>query len=120
MPNIIVPANGEALPKAKFNLSEIMKAAWKHYRFVHANYETWQIERGIVDGSFANALRIAWRLAKEAAAKAEKAMRLASGPNAVRAAAIQQEIDNLKYKTLRYDTVTMRRRLETELAALAA
>ena len=120
MPNIIVPANGEALPKAKFNLSEIMKVARKHYRFVHANYGAWQIERGIIDGSFANALRIAWHLAKEAAVKAEKALRLASGSNAARAEAIQQEIDDLKYKTLRYDTVAMRRRLETELAALAA
>lgn len=103
-----------------FNLSEIMKAAWKHYRFVRAHYADWQIERGIIDGLFANALRIAWRLAKEAAAKAEKALRLASGPNAARVEAIRAEIDNLKYKTLRYDTVAMRRRLETELAALAA
>ena len=120
MPNLIVPVNGEALPKAKFNLSEIMKAAWKHYRFVRANYADWQIERGIIDGTFANALRTAWRLAKEASAEAEKALSLTSGPNAARAEAIQQEIDSLKYKTLRYDTVTMRRRLETELAALAA
>jgi hypothetical protein len=103
-----------------FNLSEIMKAAWKHYRFVYANYGAWQIERGLIDGSFANALRIAWRQAKEAAAKAEKALRLASGPNAARAAAIQQEIAFLTYKPVRYDIVTMRRHLETELASLAA
>lgn len=106
--------------KPVFNLSEIMKTAWKHYRFVHAHYGAWQIERGIIDGSFANALRIAWCQAKEAAAKVEKEHRLATGPNAERAASIQQEIAFLTYKPARYDIVMMRRRLETELACLAA
>lgn len=59
MPNIIVPATGEALPKARYNLSEIMKAAWRRYRSIRARYADWQIAEGIVDASFATALRIA-------------------------------------------------------------
>jgi hypothetical protein len=54
-------------------------------------------------------LKAAWKQAKDGKTQAQR-----------KAEAIRAEIDALQYQTLRYDTVTMRRRLETELAALAA
>lgn len=111
MPNTPVQAAAEGLPK--FSLSQIMSAAWAHYRDIRARYAPWQIERGIVDGSFATALRCAWRQAKEAAKEAL----LAVNPEAIR---IRQEIEMLSYKSARIDIEPMRRRLESQLRALAA
>ncbi|KQZ87355.1 hypothetical protein ASD64_19970 [Mesorhizobium sp. Root157] len=54
-------------------------------------------------------LKKAWAEAKEGLTAQER-----------RAAFIRDEIDALQFKTLRYDTITMRRRLETELASIAA
>ena len=54
-------------------------------------------------------LKFAWEKAKDGKTPAQR-----------RVEAIRAEINSLEYKSLRYDTVTMRRRLETELAALAA
>jgi hypothetical protein len=65
------------------NRSEVMKEAWKHYRWVHATYEAWQIERGIHDGSFANALRVGWRVMK--AKEAEAAKKAAMSPAVIAA-----------------------------------
>lgn len=103
-----------------FDCAAIMRAAWKRFRDIRSQYGAWQIAQGIVDASFAEALRIAWRQAKKAAVEAAKTIKLTTGPNAERAARIQSEIDMLAFKSLRYDTVTMRRRLEAELSALAA
>lgn len=105
---------------SKFDRAAIMRAAWSHYRSIRERYADWQIERGIIDGSFANALRIAWMAAKKEAAEVEKAQRLWNGPNAERAAAIRQEIDLLMYKSLQINIAPMRAKLEAELAALAA
>ena len=102
MPNIIVPANGEALPKIAFTRSEIMKEA---HRYAQAyKGREWSYAYLLKHG-----LKYAWAKAKDGKTPAQR-----------RADAIRAEIDSLKYKTLRYDIVTMRRNLETELAALAA
>jgi hypothetical protein len=66
MPSTIVPAAAEGMPK--FNRSAIMRKAWEKYREFRARYATWQIERRVIDASFANCLRIAWRIAKDEAA----------------------------------------------------
>lgn len=77
MPNTPVPAAAEGMPK--FDLSAIMRKAWAMYREFRVRYAPWQIERGIVDASFSNCLRISWRLAKQdAAEKAAAAKALAS------------------------------------------
>ncbi len=85
-----------------FNRSEIMNEAHRYAR-AYAGRE-WSYAKLLSWG-----LRAAWKEAKEGKTAAQR-----------RAEAIRAEIDALQYKTLRYDTVTMRRRLENELAALAA
>lgn len=50
-----------------FDRSQIMKEAWKRWRDIRATYAVWQIKRGIVDASFSNCLKIAWRIAKREA-----------------------------------------------------
>jgi hypothetical protein len=68
MPNSHVQAAAEGMPK--FDLAAIMRKASEKYRDFRNRYAAWQIARGIVDASFSNCLKIAWRLAKaEAAAR---------------------------------------------------
>lgn len=107
----------------KIDRADVMKAAWIFYRLTHSRYAVWQIKRGIVDGSFAAALRTAWRVAKDQKAKAlqHAAIEAAKkGLNGNRIVSIQNEIAALSYKSLRYDIGVMRRRLEAELANLIA
>jgi len=99
-----------------FNRSEIMKAAWVRCRYVRRSYGQWQFDRGIIDGTFANALRIEWRVAKEAARNAA----VMAGPNASRIEAIRDQIDALKYKSFQINVEPRRRALEAELIALKA
>lgn len=106
-----------------FNRSQIMKAAWTRYRDIHARYGAWQIKRGIVDGSFAHALRCAWSDAKAVAAKEAAKARLdaaMAGPDGERIARVRFEIETLSCKPWRIDIEAMRRTLETELKSLAA
>lgn len=85
-----------------FNRSEIMKAA---HRYAQAyKGREWSYAFLLKQG-----LKAAWAEAKDGLTANER-----------RAASIRAEIDALQYKTLRYDTVAMRRRLETELAGIAA
>lgn len=55
------------------NKSRIFKSAWKIYHSVRKRYAQWQFDRGIVDGSFASALKDAWahekRMVQEAMAR---------------------------------------------------
>ena len=99
-----------------FNRSEIMKAAWVRFRGVRERYAPWQIERGIVDGSFGNALRIEWRIAKEAVRKAAAL----AGPNAAQIEAIRAQIDALKYKSFQMNVEPRRAALQAQLLALSA
>lgn len=85
-----------------FNRSEIMKAA---HRYAQAyKGRQWSYAFLVKHG-----LKAAWAEAKDGLTANER-----------RAASIRAEIDALQYKTLRYDTVAMRRRLVTELAGIAA
>lgn len=110
MPNITVPATGEAMPAAMFNRSAIMKAAWESYRRWHAVRESIHGPRAFDRNEFRFKLQIAWRDAKLAALT----------PLQRRAEAIRAEIDGLKYKSLQINTTPIRARLEAELSALAA
>lgn len=102
MPNIIVPANGEALPKIAFDRAAIMNEAHRYAR-MYAGRE-WSYAKLLSWG-----LKAAWKQAKDGKTPAQR-----------KAEAIRAEIDALQYKSFRYETVAVRRRLETELAALAA
>ncbi|HEV7254078.1 MAG TPA: hypothetical protein VGN97_13415 [Mesorhizobium sp.] len=103
-----------------FDRSEILKDAWRRFRNIRRDYKPWQIERGHVDGSFAHCLRTAWRIAKENAAKEAAEARLATGPNAERAATIRQSIEWLNYAPAHMNVEHSRAALQAELAALAA
>ena len=70
-----VQAAAEGMPK--FDLASIMSAAWAQYRKFRKEYAAWQIERGIVDASFSNCLKIAWRIAKRGRAAASERAALA-------------------------------------------
>jgi len=102
MPNIFVAADGEALPKIAFDRAAIMNEAHRYAR-MYAGRE-WSYAKLLSWG-----LNAAWKQAKDNKTPAQR-----------KAEAIRAEIDALQYKSLRYDTVAVRRRLETELAALAA
>jgi hypothetical protein len=100
MPNTPVQATAEGMPK--FDRAAIMNEAHRYARS-YAGRE-WSYSKLLSWG-----LKAAWAHAKDGKTPAQR-----------RVEAIRAEIDGLKYKTLRYDTIAMRRRLETELAALAA
>ncbi|MBN9250929.1 MAG: hypothetical protein BGO03_11995 [Mesorhizobium sp. 61-13] len=85
-----------------YHRSDIMKAA---HRYAQA-YKGRQWSYAFL---LKHGLKTAWAEAKHGLTTNER-----------RAASIRAEIDALQYKTLRYDTVAMRRRLETELAGIAA
>ena len=105
--------------------AEIMKAAWAAFRKTPS---WWQVG-DLRAKTFANALRQAWARAKfahECAIKdAEIAARKAAELRnyvlkAPEVYAIQRAIDDLKYKSFRYDIAAERRVLEGKLAALVA
>lgn len=91
-----------------FNLSEIMKDAWASYNR-HYAARPW-IKRVFKHQDFAFYLTCAWNRARRAAMSAVERKR----------DQIEKEIAGLQYKPARYDIGTMRRKLETELASLAA
>ena len=67
MPNSLVPAAAEGLPK--FDRAAVMRKAWEIYRDFRARYGEWQIKSKIIDASFSNCLKISWRVAKREAAE---------------------------------------------------
>lgn len=105
-----------------FHLGDIMADAWKRWRMVRESYGAWQIERGIIDGSFATALRTAWRVAKENAAKAARKARLdrvLAGPNGDQAERILGYIYLLDYSSRPLSWIAeQRRELNARLDAL--
>jgi hypothetical protein len=100
MPNTPVQATAEGMPK--FDRVAIMNEAHRYSRS-YAGRE-WSYSKLLSWG-----LKAAWAQAKDGKTPAQR-----------RVEAIKAEIDGLKYKTLRYDTVSAKRRLEAELSALAA
>lgn len=105
MSKITASAAGGAL--SKIDRAAIMRAAWSHYRLSFTR--SWA-RTPFSRSNFAFCLTCAWQKAREAQMTAIEQRRLR----------IEREIDMLKYKSLRYDTVTMQGRLEAELASLAA
>lgn len=91
----------------KIDRAALMRAAWATYRltFTRPGRKT-----PFSRSNFAWCLQCAWQKHHEAR-MSEREKRIAR---------IEHEIDMLKYKSFRYDTVAMQRRLETELASLAA
>lgn len=126
MPNLAVRAAAEGMPKInhttsrRYNPRQIFRAAWKHYRWVRANYAPWQIAQGYINGSFSYALRLTWEHAKDAAKEAALELALTTGPHAGHAAAIRNAIKMLAYKSLRYDVGRMERDLKQQLAQIYA
>jgi len=110
MPNITVPAAGEAMPAARFNRSTIMKAAWESYRRWHSVRESINGPRAFDRKEFAFKLQIAWRDAKLAAMSDIERRR----------EAIRAEIDGLKFKSFQINIDPTRARLTAEMSALAA
>jgi len=109
MPNLTIPATGEALPSRQtFDRRAILIRAWElHNR--HFAARPWLAVR--FDRSyFAHCLAVAWQEAKDARLTA----------TARRAASIKAEIDGLKFKSFQINTEPTRARLEAELRALAA
>lgn len=47
-----------------YNRSEIFAKAHAHVAYIKRTYAPWQIERGIHDASFKNALKVAWANAR--------------------------------------------------------
>lgn len=110
MPNIVVPASGEAMPAVSLDRAAIMNTAWANYRRWHSVRESIHGPRKFDRKEFAFKLQIAWRDAKLAALPLDQC----------RAVAIRAEIDGLKFKSFQINIEPMRARLEAELRALAA
>ncbi|WP_378947748.1 hypothetical protein [Mesorhizobium sp. ANAO-SY3R2] len=89
-----------------------MKAAWRKCRAARTFNGKFLFSRA----AFAKALKEAWFEAKEQAGTLSQEQT----QKAKRAATVRAEIDALQFKSFRYDTVSMRRALETQLAALSA
>ncbi|EYR84255.1 hypothetical protein SHLA_14c000370 [Shinella sp. DD12] len=112
MPNAPVPATAGGMPK--FNRSEIMKAAWAHYRRAVAYVASNPYLRGSVV-RFGDCLKAEWKHAKAEAAKAKRDAAVLA-----RIAALKSEILNLDYKPFGIRIGAERRALVVELSKLEA
>lgn len=121
MPNTIVPATAEGMPK--FNLAAIMSDAWERYCYIRRQYSARQIERGIVDASFSACLKTAWRVAKQNRAKAAdaaKVAKLAGTPAGDRLRALRAALADTDTLSFRYSAAARRTAIKTEIATLTA
>lgn len=107
MPNTIVLATGEALPKKAFDRAAIMKAAWASYNLHFTSRP--HLKRAFNRDDFAWHLHCAWEAAKLVVMSSVERRRFR----------IRQEIAALKYKSFQINTAPIRMELEAELAALA-
>lgn len=105
MPGTTVRANAPAMPK--FNRSEIMKAAWAHYRRAQAYVASNPYLRGSVV-RFGDCLKAEWKRAKAQVAKAKLD------------AAVVARIDALKAEILVLDCKPFGVRIGAERRALVA
>ncbi len=105
MPNAPVPAAAGGMPK--FHRSEIMKAAWAHYRRAQAYVARNPYLRGTLV-RFGDCLKAEWKHAKAQAAKAKLD------------AAVIARIDALKAEILNLDCKPFGIRIGAERAALSA
>lgn len=100
-----------------FNRSQIMKAAWAHFRKAQAYVSSNPFLAGTVV-RFGDCLKDEWRRAKVAVAAAAQVIKV-SAAVAEQVAALKGAIQNLDYKSFRYSIGDERRSLCSELAALA-
>jgi hypothetical protein len=107
-----------------FDKAQIMRMAWAKYREFRQRYAPWQIERGVVDASFSNCLKIAWRTAKREAAEAAAtvaALALWSSKAADRARELNAELmrmDCQPWGMRSYHIAAARAALQGELTTL--
>jgi hypothetical protein len=121
MPNTIVPATAEGMPK--FDRAAIMSDAWERYRDIRRRYAAWQIARGIVDASFSACLKTAWRVAKQDRAKAADAAKvtaLAGTPACERLRALRTALAHTDTLSFRYSASARRAAIKSEIAAITA
>lgn len=104
MPNAPVPAAAGGM--SKFNRSQIMKAAWAHYRSAKAYVASNPYLRGTIV-RFGDCLKDEWKRAKAQAAKAK------------RDAVVVARIDALKAEILVLDCKPFGMRIGAERAALS-
>lgn len=112
MPGTTVRANAPAMPK--FNRSEIMKAAWAHYRRAQAYVASNPYLRGSVV-RFGDCLKAEWKHAKAQVAKAKLDAAVVARIDALKA-----EILTLDCKPFGVRIGAERRALVVELAKLEA
>ena len=97
---------------------EVMLKAWADYRSICANYTPEQIAaRG--GHSFADSLRYAWKIVKQAAANIARELKEAMHPNAPAIRAIKAAIADMQYKGFKHNIAAERQRLEARLSALS-
>ncbi|GAA4169444.1 hypothetical protein GCM10023069_25980 [Shinella granuli] len=112
MPNAPVPAAAGGMPK--FNRSEIMKAAWAHYRRAQAYVASNPYLRGTLV-RFGDCLKAEWKRAKAQVAKAKLDAAVVARIDALKA-----EILTLDCKPFGMRIGAERRALVVELAKLEA
>lgn len=112
MPNAPVPAAAGGMPK--FNRSEIMKAAWAHYRRALAYVASNPYLRGTLV-RFGDCLKAEWKRAKAQVAKAKLDAAVVARIDALKA-----EILTLDCKPFGMRIGAERRALVVELAKLEA
>lgn len=113
MPNLVVPVTAGGMPK--LSRSAILRNAWakcREARTFNGEFIFGWEGREV----FAECLRQAWFEAKQEAGRLSQL----DTDRAARADRIRQEIDGLKYKTLRYDIGRMERGLKQQLAHVYA
>lgn len=121
MPNTIVPAAAEGMPK--FDRSAIMADAWERFRYIRRQYSAKQIERGIVDASFSACLKTAWRVAKknrEDARQAAKVAAVMETPAGERLRALRAALAATDTLSFRYSAAARRTAIKSEINALLA
>ena len=112
MPNAPVPATAGGMPK--FNRSEIMQAAWAHYRRAVAYVASNPYLRGTIV-RFGDCLKAEWKHAKAQVAKAKQDAAVIARIDALKA-----EILTLDCKPFGVRIGAERRALVVELAKLEA
>lgn len=110
MPNDTVPASAGGMPR--FNRGAVMRKAWELYRSRHCHLKF----LGFMRDGFRKALRDAWAMARKAAAVAAMTVEARKA----RVAELIRSIDELQYKSFRYDISGERLRYSEELAFIDA
>jgi hypothetical protein len=106
-----------------FNRSAIMKDAWARYHQIRKSYGAWQIERGIVDGSFSACLKAAWRAAKASMAKAAEEAKLEAAlkdPQGAALSGLLNALEQTNYLSFRYRASQQRASIQSQISRLVS